>query len=583
MKRLMILMVALAAQAQDVSFEVAPREIGINETVQFSVVISGAESNTRVTFPNGFNVGDFQLYSPRPNVQTSMTFINNRRSVRYSETYRLVPAKKGTFTLPAQTVKVMGKTFRSDPVEITVRDQVQTVQPRSRRRDFFGRERGPMKLFIEARVPKRAFYLGEPIPYQVYLYQTPNFTIENRGADLDMPEFREFWMETLELPRSTQREVIRDNTRMYEYLIDSRRLYANNTGDITIEPTRLSVYINVNSPMSVFTDSRREERVTEAVNLTIKPLPEQGKPADFAGAVGRFKLDGNLEASEVKAGEAVTLKLRITGDGNFGALEDIAPVLPESQFEIFPGGTPETETENGVVRAKTWVYALVPKQAGQFDIQVPELNYFDYTTGTYSTTGGASLSLNVLEGSGLPSGGNMERDQTLSAQENLQFIKLGPLEVLDARRQPQSPRWLMGIAGALVVLNILIFLGLATYRKQAEVRQQNRPKFAWKNFKRAIGRINAGSGDADAFYADLSGAFLNYFGDKWERRGQGISLEYIRERFHREQLDDALLERVTEVVEACDLARFTPSSTSSREQLLNKAEQTLRDVDEVLA
>ena len=50
----------------------------------------------------------------------------------------------------------------------------------------------------------------------------------------------------------------------------------------------------------------------------MKPLPvERSRPPDFSGAVGQFKFTAEGNPNRVKIGDPVTMKMKVTGSGNF--------------------------------------------------------------------------------------------------------------------------------------------------------------------------------------------------------------------------------------------------------------------------
>ena len=77
------------------------------------------------------------------------------------------------------------------------------------------------------------------------------------------------------------------------------------------------------SPRSFFDDSffndpffssgRPRAVTSEALELKVLPLPQQGRPADFSGLVGRYQLESNLEPKQVKAGESATFTVELKG------------------------------------------------------------------------------------------------------------------------------------------------------------------------------------------------------------------------------------------------------------------------------
>ena len=57
------------------------------------------------------------------------------------------------------------------------------------------------------------------------------------------------------------------------------------------------------------------------VELTVSALPAEGRPPDFSGAVGTFKIASDLSSAAAAAGEPLTLRLHVTGSGNFDRVD----------------------------------------------------------------------------------------------------------------------------------------------------------------------------------------------------------------------------------------------------------------------
>lgn len=54
--------------------------------------------------------------------------------------------------------------------------------------------------------------------------------------------------------------------------------------------------------------------------INVKPLPDQGKPADFTGAVGKFDFSVSASETELAATESLTVKVEVNGKGNLRLL-----------------------------------------------------------------------------------------------------------------------------------------------------------------------------------------------------------------------------------------------------------------------
>ncbi|CAM2009265.1 BatD family protein [Acanthopleuribacter pedis] len=577
----------LGAQEPEVTLDVSPREIGINETLKFQITISNGPRGRAPSFPNGFDGGDFRLIQSQPSTSSQTSIRNGVVSSVTSYTYYLRANKQGTFTFPAQTVQVGSERYTSKPVQITVGDQVTSV-PRGQRRSPWSsfsdppqrQQRQQYEIFAEMETPRNTYYLGEAIPLAIKVYRTQGLNINGNGSSMDLPDFTDFWVEDVD--RETwQDTAIRDNKRYQVDTLAERVLYANKAGTFKIPETRFNLNVQVGN--SFFANRQMVERFTNALELEIKPLPDQGKPAGFTNLVGTFKLKGELDKNELKQGESLSLKLIVEGNGNFTAVRDFDLEYLKRDFEIYPGGTPDTEKKGGMVARKSWVYALVPKNAGEQSIALPQLSFFDPDKKEYRMTPEKALSINVLPGEVLDGGrltAGRERGEII-AEQNLSYIKLGDLGEIGTTVRLTSPMVLAQLAGAVLFADLLLFLGLSLRHRGLAFRHANRGRFAYKQFLKQVSGLSNKEGEA--FYAGLHDAMMSFFGDKWDRPGQGLSLEIIRTTFEKKGYPTEGCEAVAACIESIEMARYTGSSAASRDQLLDKAKAAIKTCDEVMA
>ena len=585
MRFTLFLFLSVASLAQ-VSHEITPREVGVNEFVYFVIKIEGQSGSDAPVFPKGLQSDEnFQLAGSQPSTSIQTMIANGRASTIRSFTYSFRPQKQGRLPFPMQNYQVGDERFQTEAVTIDVGDETRGLgsrnRPSSAYDDFFNRSRQPRQreeVFVEYGLAKKEYYLGEPIALDVNLFRTTNVRISGQGSSMNLPDFTDFWIEEIDAP-SQDRVVTRDGKRYLITPVSRQRLFANKVGELTIPPATFSLRVTVGS--GFFADWQQAERRTEPLVLTIKPLPRKGQPAGFNGLVGRFQVHAELDRAEVKAGESVSLKVEVKGRGNFVAVGEMKPEGLAGAFEVFEGGAPTTEKSGGAIVSKSWVYALVPKREGSYQIPVPALAFFDLDTETYRKTEPINLPLNVLPGDGLAPQVAGATPETLMATEHLTFIKIGDLDAVQPRALPHPSR-LIQVILAFAVLDLMVFLGLLLRQHNLSRQTHMRPKFALKNFRKATAGLRRFSAEGERYYGELSQAIFNYFGDKWERTGQGISLDYLGERFRRDQVDDIYFQKVSECVEACDLARFTPNTPGSRENLLQKAVATIEEIEGVL-
>jgi len=582
-------LLAASTGLAQVSFNVAPRVVAVNEYVQFQVVVEG-QGGDIPHFANGFVGNDFKLVRSSPDQQTNMTMINGKVSHKKVYTFYLQPQREGDLVLQPQTVTMDGRNYQSPKVDIEVGAEDTSVNNRRRRSDpfgdFFNRRRRQQKtddkseIFTKAEVPKNTYYVGEPIPYTLAIYRTPGVEISNTGSNLELPDFDHFWSEEIESRQDPVR-VRRDGKIMEMITVDKRQLFASKTGRLTIAPAQFRLTVAVGR--GFFADWQTVTRNSNQVDLTVKPLPEVGKPANFNGAVGKFSVGGELDKTEIGVGESVSFKVEVTGSGNFNALSELELPQLNGAFEVFDGGAPTVEKNQGIPHTKTWVFALVPKREGVFEVPLPQISYFDLSSETYRTSQPKTFKIEVKGGEGLTASGPVGGDRApLLASQNLNYIMQGPMGSRDMGQTLLSPRPLYWLAGAMLVLNLMVFAGRLVRAQLQGNLALSRPKLALKNCMKTMDRLG-GESDHEAFHAGLSRAVFAYFGDKWGRKAQGISLEDIQEFFNRKAMDDSLTTPLVDVIETCDRARFTPASPASREQLLEQARGVIRNIDEVMA
>ncbi|PIE89746.1 MAG: hypothetical protein CR997_09320 [Acidobacteria bacterium] len=582
-----------AGSLAQVTFDIAPRNLPINRNLQFSIAIEGA-SNRTPSFPDGLKANDFQLISRSPNTSFSTSIVNGKMSSQKSYTYYLKPKREGTFVFPAQKVNVDGKIYQSPAVKVTVSAAETKVQTNSRGRrslfdDFFSRSpfeprqraTREAEVFAELVVPKNKFYKGEAIPVQVFLY-TRGVEIYPQRSAMEWPEMADFWIEEVQAQEQQGRIVEKNGKRYQKNFVGSRLLYATKTGNVTIEPVEFNLAVSTGGFMA---DLQNVKRLTKARTLHIVPLPDKNKPADFSGAVGQFQLKAEIDKAKIAIGETLSYKLILSGKGNFSAIQQLRTEQLKDHFEVFDGGAPQSEEQNGLVVKKTWVYALVPRNEGTYTLPPVAFSFFDIKTKSYQTLSTREYTVDVEAGSRLP--GQQQVGVIGPAapveDENLRYIDFEAEGWTHQEREYMKPDLLYLICGLGFLFN-MSFLVIRKMRENWMGKQEElRPKLAFKEFKGQIKKLKKRINDPnEVFHTDLSQAIMNYFGAKFMRSGQGISLDEIERELEKKSADQQLHRDLVSCIESCDFARFTSSSLSSKEKLLALAEETLTKVEEVL-
>lgn len=394
MRRLLALAALLAvlfpaaARAVEVSASISPAEVAVGQSATYTISVGDAGGDVTPELPDlkGFDVAG-------SGTSESITIDNGRMTRRTDYNYYLVPHKEGSFTLPPATVTAGGRTYRTDPV------QVKVVAATSRSRPAPGGPRFPAMPQIPGMpdlpslfgAPSRPLgagdvrvhlstdrddpYVGEQVILTFRFERAVNLMGPADYSDPPTPGFRSF---PVEMPPGADRHAEVRDGRNWAIVEHRTLLFPLAPGDKTVGPAAVEFAVD---PFA-----GRQRIVTDAVTLHVKPLPEAGRPADFSGGVGTFRLEAALDRTDAAVGDTVTLTVTVSGQGNFHDMEQVpAPDAPG--FEVFdPEVTDDLHNgPAGTAGARRYTFVLIPREAGDLQVGTVRLSTFDPAKGTYET------------------------------------------------------------------------------------------------------------------------------------------------------------------------------------------------------
>ena len=384
------MMAGVAAQAADVSVKASlSRSVTvIGEPVQFQIKITNAR---RAGDPPEVAAEGLGIRYLGPSTNSVMRLDQNgfRQENTTIQVYEVTPEKNGTFTIPAVEVDVDGRKLKTEPVALT-------VQQSSAEDDSKPRAQGTAELIVA----KKTAYVGEMIPVELRFYVDSRV----RWQAAAMPEMSGEGFTKQKMPEPRHPEQIVKNGRDYDVLIFKTAITPGKAGKITIGPADVVYNAQIprgrrSGPRSMFdlmdedifgdqffAHTQQFKVKAEPVELTVKPLPAAGKPRDFSGAVGTFQFSAAGSPGEVKAGDPVTMKLRVSGRGNFDRVE--APALrdPAGWRSYPPSGIfkKEDSDEIGLSGVKTFEMAVIPEEK-KTQMPVFTFSFFDPDAEKYVT------------------------------------------------------------------------------------------------------------------------------------------------------------------------------------------------------
>jgi hypothetical protein len=575
----------------------AHAEISVEANLDQEVVALGAQATLTVTV-NGSgdasrpalpDMPDFRVFPA--GTARNFSFVNGRMASATVYTFLLSPKREGTFTIPPIGVLDGNIRVTSRPLTLTVGPPAQgappgTALPPAQAPPATGRRSGgnsdPRAVFLTASAEPASVYVGEQVTLTVRFYQGVRIL---ERPDYRAPAATGFWVENLPGERTYYTQV---EGRQYHVTELRTALFPTASGELEIGPATVHCVLEQNpfqDPFSLFGSfARGEPRAVESapIKITARALPREGRPADWSGAVGKFTIAARLDPPQVKVGEATSLIVRLTGQGNIRSVGD--PKLPDVPgLRTFDSGsTIEDQREGGTFGGlKQLNQVLVAEASGQYPIPAIEYAVFRPDLGRYETIRTQPLSLTVLEGGGggaALAAGSGPRVVTPQGGPDLRFIRLGDPGLRRARGAVWTDLrfWLWQL---VPVAGFAVALFLARHRERVEVdlgyaRDRRATKEARRRLKTA--REALARGDGRAFYGDVSQALVGYVGDRLNVATPAMTSEELRGQLAARGIDGALINDLLRCLERCDRGRFAADNLGGEREVLAKAESLLK-------
>lgn len=564
----------LAARANEISFKAsAPQSVVMGEQFRLTYVINAEGKDLRVQEMPDFEV----LMGPSQSTSYSTSWVNGKSTseTTVSYTYILMPKKEGTFTIAPATIKVKDATYTSNGLSIKVLPPDKSGKTTAERVQSASTTISDDDFFVRMIVSKHDVYEQEGFLVTFKLYAARPCGING----VKFPEFEGFMAQEIDLPN---KQWVQDRYKDRNYFtVDLRQvvLYPQRTGDLTIGKGTYDAVIRVSTPQKArsifddFFDSYREvnkQLVSSPATIHVKPLPS-GKPASFSGAVGSYSMTARISANQVKANDAVTVNVQITGNGNIKMAKNPEVTFP-NDFEIYdPKVDTQTKTTTaGVSGTKTIEYMAIPRYAGDFEIPSVEFSYFDTKSASYKTLKSDAFQLHVEKGeegaASAPVVSNFANKESVKyLGQDIRFLKTRGIHFSPKREEVFFGTALYAMSYLVPLLLFIVFF--IVYRKQikenadlARVRTKKANKIAVKRLKNAGKLLQAQQ--KEAFYDEVMRALWGYLSDKLNMPLSSLTKDNVEAELAKYGVDEALTRDFMEILNTCEFARYAPSQAS---------------------
>jgi hypothetical protein len=422
-----VLFLAGSLRAGDVSVtaELTRSRINEGEMAELQVKVTGTQ---QADLPREIGVDGLQIRLTGQSTQVQMVNFKVSSSVIYS--YIVMPLRTGSFTVPSITVTADGKSYRTPQLPFTVesgRVAPQSPSPSALqqtgipgmmpRRPRTSQQRPEGRLaFGEISCPKKTLYAGEVVPVEIRYYFDGRYPVQVTGR-VDFGA-EGVLVERFPDPKESREE--RDGVT-YNVLTFRSLLSAVKPGQISIPPAKLPSQIQLPGALppgfddpvfqqlmggqAGFSQTKELTVATDPLKLEILPLPKEGRPASFAGAVGQFDIDALVANPRPSPGDPLNLIVKIGGKGNFKGMGP--PVLTEtSGWRSYPPGDKFEGTDDlSYAGVKSFDYTLIAQEP-KTSSPGCEFSYFDPVVAKYVTLATKPLPVTASPGAIIPSDGS---------------------------------------------------------------------------------------------------------------------------------------------------------------------------------
>lgn len=536
-----ILLWAAILGAVSVVATVEKSPVNINENIVYIITVI-SDTNPNLSPPPAPQVDGLTFLSMASSLSTSTSVINLRRSVesRTSFRYSFRAQRTGSFTFPSSELRVSGRSYRVNSVNVQVSTAPSIPTPQGSWEDDSFWDHGSLRgsdTYVLPIPEKTSCYVGEPLIVSYYIYTNQELTSLVLEDEKDHTGYGKI---AYDAPKELKSESVTHNgKRMRRALIHRLAILPNTTGRMQL-PT-LTVKARILSFLI-----QEDRHVSKDLHITAYPLPETGKPKDFSGAIGSFTISESLSGTDVSQGEALIYSLKIKGKGNFNQFT--APQYPTQDKVQISAPFLSDNLVSGIYGERTISYTIIPQIKGELKLSGVRFNWFDVESGSYKSFQTTPRTITVNPGSLL--------SELFRSNTPLRILPLIPGNVGRTYQDPLHQSWFWIVFAFLATL--IIGSGVWAYTKSEKYRdpelfaQRQAEKILSKYLEAAQSAVKEGSQD---FYSLAEIGLMRFVCHRF-KIPYGLSLK------EKIQLLAALPQNQYEELDAffqrCEQARFMP-------------------------
>ena len=244
------------------------------------------------------------------------------------------------------------------------------------------------------------------------------------------------------------------------------------------------------------------------------------------------------------------------------------------------------ENLSGISGTRIYNYLLIPRHEGNYIINPIKFSYFNPSSGKYITLTTKTFPVKVNKGetgdNAAVFAGGQEDVRLLS--KDIRYIKTSDLTLYKKGE---------GFYGSTLFYLLLCLGPVAAgaafiYKKQEEkliadvvqVKSRRAGKIASKHMAAAEKQLTAKN--IKAFYDEVFKGLHTYLSNKLNLPYSQLDKDIIAEKLKFKGIGENLIDRLIETLNLCEMARFSPVSSGSENQVLNQSKSIIADIEQKL-
>lgn len=515
-------------------------------------------------------------------------------TIQHVVSYVLVPEKPGQFQLPAATVWIRDQSYSSasQTVQAITREEWQRrLQEQNQFRKgnpnlFLAPGEDPQQkikggLFLTVEVDRRTCRVGQPVLATYKLYSC----LHSQSDIVKNPGFYGFAVQEMLGLADQVKETRQVNGRWYEvHTLRKVQLYPQSAGTLIVDPMEVACEIAFSkkpiqqTPRQIIGEGVYKKEAIESgpdwdvfnyttstspVAIQVSELPAKGRPAQWAGAVGRFRIRLALDQKEVHAQSATDLLVEVSGKGNFQQLTTPRLTWPQGLEGFEPRITDQLEKMDVPVSGtRTFRVPFVAREPGQYTLPAVEFSYFNTDSNRYVTVRSNELAIEVLPA-----------------------LVVANSKEAAPESEPVNPSRIY-----LVVIVTLVITGvLITWRKESKkaanstVAVETPPPPPLIRPSDVLPSTTSFEGGEQVFYRQLYQGIWSFLSERLSLNGTALNKQVLRQAL-ASKIAEEDWQQLNDVLETCEMGLYTGAHTEvEKTDLLHRATAVLERLDAQLA